>query len=98
MNPSDPLAKLAPSGRELFDRASKLVDGAGYDDILNVGGSLIVNTLRQQHDNRRSAEQHFDEILARAKTKLMECYDSTGRKKGIFPYHQNIVVPLIKPR
>lgn len=98
MNPSDPLAKLAPSGRELFDNIAKLANGFGYDDILNAAGSLIVSTLRQQHDNRRSAEQHFDEIAARAKTKLMECYNSTGRKKGIFPYHQNIVVPLIKPR
>jgi hypothetical protein len=26
---------------------------------------------------------------------LMDCYDASGRKKGIYPYHQTIVMPFV---
>jgi hypothetical protein len=39
---------------------------------------------------------HGTKIAAKAQHALMECYDSIGRNRGVFPYHQHVIVPLVK--
>ena|ERR1051326_4194516 len=93
MHKNDPLIKNPDSSKELFDRFSQMANGFSADDVVNASVNLVINALRQSHAKREQAELSWDELMARTKTLLMECYDSTGRTKGIFPYPQTIIVP-----
>src|SRR5947207_1230289 len=93
-NPKDPLLKSGPDyQRLLFDRLSKAADGFQGDEVINAAANIIINVLRQTHTTRDAAEKRFDELFGRTKTILLDHYDQLGRKRGIFPFDQTIVVP-----
>lgn len=96
MNSRDPLRNNPDAAVELFKQFGKLASGFSHDDAINAAANIVINALRQQHHTRSYAEAAWDEVMARAKGQLMECYDSTGRKKGVFPYPQTIVMSPIK--
>ncbi len=90
----DPIQLSGPSGQlELFNRYSHLANGFSANDVINAAMNIVINALRQSCATKGKAELSFDELFGQAKTLLMNHYDSTGRKKGIFPYDQIINVP-----
>lgn len=95
-NPNDPLAKASPdNARELFSQFSRLANGASASDVMDAAYNLIINALRQEHATRSAAESAYDEKAARIKGVLMDHYDAGGRRRGIFPYTQHIVMPFV---
>jgi hypothetical protein len=96
-NLKDPLHNTAPeSSRDVFRRVSKELVGCPYEQVLDVAMNLIINSLRQKHSTRNMASVEFDELFGRTKGILMDQYDSFGRKKGIFPYDQHIMMDLFR--
>ena len=90
----DPINQVPTSSIALFERFNRAADGYPADSVLDAAFNMIVNALRQAHGSREKASLSWDELTAKAKGHLMECYDSAGRKKGIYPYHQIIRVSL----
>lgn len=93
INHHDPLPKHGPSAqRELFDRFSRAADGFSAQDTVGAAVNILLNALRQVHPTRVAAELAFDDMFGRSKALLVDHYDSLGRKRGLFPYHQTIEV------
>ncbi len=98
-NPKDPLLKVGPDAeRELFMLFGRAANGFPTDVTIGAALNMIINAMRQQHTTRAQAEKAFDEMFGRGKTILTNHYDSLGRKRGIFPYDQNIVMPMYDAR
>lgn len=99
-NPKDPLLKTGPEAdRELFQAFSSASDGYPVEAAINAATNVLINAVRQSRPTREQAERAIDELIGRAKAILLDQhYDSTGRRKGIFPYDQTIVVPHFNPR
>ena len=99
MTSKDPLHIIGPDAqRELFNRFTHAANGFATDAVLGAAVNVMVNALRQAYSTRAAAEIAFDELFGRSKSILVEHYDSLGRKRGIFPFDQNIVVPLFDAR
>lgn len=96
VNGKDPITQNPDAARELFRQLAQVCKGFPVEDVRTAALNLAVNAVRGQAPTRQQAEQIWDEFAARAKGHLMSCYDSAGRKRGIFPYTQHIVVPLIE--
>lgn len=95
----DPLRNNAPfSGKELFNRFSKAADGFPTDAAVVAAGNILLNALRQTNATRAEAEKAFNELFGRLKQTLLDHYDSTGKRRPIFPFHQTIEVPLMRFR
>jgi hypothetical protein len=90
----DPINKVPTGSVALFEQFSRVAHGYPADNVMDAALNVIVNVLRQTHDTRDKAGLSYDEFTTKAKSHLMECYDSTGRKKGVYPYHQIIRVPF----
>lgn len=94
INSKDPLKGVGTDyAKILFEKMSQQAANNSAADVMGASVNLIINALRQTYSTRDKASQAFDELFGKAKTALMEQYDSTGRKKGIFPYDQVIHVP-----
>lgn len=93
-NARDPLHGSGPQvGLELFRAMGKLASGMPADAVINAAAALLINAIRQTAPNWQRAEQLFDELFGRSKQLLSNHYDQvSGRKKGIFPYDQHIVL------
>jgi hypothetical protein len=96
MHSKDPLIQNPDAARELFKQLAQVARGFPAKDVQIAAINLLVNAVRTEADSRQKAELAWDELIAKSKEHLMNCYDSTGRKKGIFPYNQHIHVPHIK--
>lgn len=95
MNGKDPLMLSTPDNtRILFDRMSRAADGFSVEQVVGAAGNLLVNGIRQSFSTRQQAEASFDALAAQLKAVLMDHYDGHGRKKGIFPYPQEIRLDL----
>lgn len=95
----DPLLIASPDAqRELFSRMCREASGFTAEDVAGAAINILINAIRQAHGKRSDAERRYDELMARMKGVLMDHYDAGGRKKGIFPFNQNIVVPLFDTR
>jgi hypothetical protein len=93
---TDPLAQNTEAARDLFHIFSVAASNGSYTtvDVMNAACVALNNALRQHCAERAAAERTFDEIVARAKAQLMDCYDGAGRRKaGIFPFDQHIEMP-----
>jgi hypothetical protein len=96
-NTKDPLIKTGPDQQlELFNRFSHAASGFSTSEVIGAAANLVINAMRQAHSKRAEAERAYDEHAAKVKGILMDHYDSLGRKKGIFPYTQNIMMPFVK--
>jgi hypothetical protein len=97
-NPKDPFLKAGPEAdHNLFKAFSACCDGFPTDSVINAAINILINAVRQQCKTRQQAEIVFDEMLGRAKAILLDRhYDSVGRRKGIFPYHQVIEMDLFQ--
>lgn len=93
-NPKDPLLKLTPkSAQELLRKISSQCDQYSLPTIIDACMSMVIAVVRQNKSTRDEAEKAMQEIYGNTMKALMEHYDSVGRKKGIFPYSQTIVIP-----
>lgn len=89
----DPIAlSSSDSERELFTRFSREANGFSKDAVIGAAVNMLLNAMRQSCQTRNKAEIAFDDLFGRAKSILVDHYDSLGRKRGIFPYDQIINV------
>lgn len=98
MNGNDPILREETNLRELFRRMSKSADGFSTQDVINASANILVNALRQVYGTRQSALGAFDMITTKSKERLADCYDDAGRKRGVYPYDQHIVIPKMNFR
>lgn len=85
----DPIVKAGPDQqRELFNRFSQAASGFSIEDVNGAAANVLVNSLRQAHPTRQSAEASFDALFGRLKSLLVEHYDGSGRRRSVFPHHQ----------
>jgi hypothetical protein len=92
---SDPLVdpRLVGDGeRALFEALSHEAMGYQRAHVIGAAANLIINALRQDHERREGAGRAFDEYFGRIKELLMQHYDSTGRRRGVFAYDQALTV------
>lgn len=94
-NPKDPLHKvLDVSGAELLRRLSPVCHGFPAPSVVDAAMSLVIETVRQNKRTWAEAEAAMKDISGRTLQALSEHYDTVnGRKKGIFPYDQAIIIP-----
>jgi hypothetical protein len=89
-SPNDPLRKASSaSEQELFREIGRTLNAAPAEMVSGIAVNLLVNVLRQQHASKAAAERAFDEVVAKAKSLLLDQhYDLTGRRRNVFPFHQ----------
>jgi hypothetical protein len=88
---SDPLLQNTDNARQLFQSFSHVSHGFGTLDVVNAALNILVNAIRQAEPTKKGASDLWDELTSRSKGHLMDGYDSTGRKRGIYPYTQTLV-------
>jgi hypothetical protein len=88
---SDPLLNNTDNARQLFQSFSQVSHGFSTLDVVNAALNVLVNAIRQSETTKQGASELWDELTTRSKTLLMDGYDSTGRKKGIYPFTQTLV-------
>jgi hypothetical protein len=91
---SDPIKRVPSQSITLFEKLARAADGFQAEQVLDAALNIAINAVRQSRATRHEAELAWEELAAKAKGNLMDCYDSTGRKKGIYPYHQIVKVPF----
>ncbi len=98
-NPKDPLHNTAPtSGRELFKRVSKIMDGFPHEAAMDAGFNMIFAAIRQGSSSWFTAEAAWDDKVGRAKQILRDHYDQNGKRRNVFPAHQIIDMPHFDAR
>ncbi len=91
----DPMLLMTPDPQKvLFERMSEVCNGFSAEQVLGASANVLINAVRQSQNTREKASSRYDELFTRMKGILMDHYDSFGRLKGIFPYNQNIDMPL----
>lgn len=94
---ADPLTDTAPeAGRVLFDRMNKVAKDFPFEAVVNAASNVLLNVMRQRNATRAEAERDFNEMFGRLKSILMAHYDGpTGKRRSVFPFHQNIDMPFL---
>lgn len=98
-NPLDPMHRSGPAVElELFRALTAACNGYPSQVAVGAAANLIVNAVRQQHPNRRDAEEAMREVLTRTMTLLLDQhYDLQGNRRNVFPFHQIVQLPSIEP-
>lgn len=99
-NPNDPLHKSGPEAEKtLFRDMVSAANGYPLDIVAGATINILVNAVRQMNSTQKEAHVSFDELVSKAKSLLLDQhYDNMGNRKNIFPFHQNIEVPLLDLR
>lgn len=93
----DPMLLATPdNAKELFIRLSQAANGFSTDDVIGASVNMLINGIRQGQPTRAKAEAAIDEIFGKTKAILLAHYDQLGRKRGIFPFDQEINGKLFK--
>ncbi len=94
---TDPLKVHGPDNqRILFGLLADLCKGFSTEDVTGAAINLLINAVRQAHPSRDAAMQSVDHMVANAKSLLAQNYDLTGKRRNVFPFHQNIEMPLFR--
>lgn len=93
INPKDPVPKTQDDkSRALFERMGQASNGFDCQTVVEASANVMINAFRTTHANRRQAEAAFDEWWGKAKTLLLQNYDSTsGKRLSIFPFTQHVM-------
>jgi hypothetical protein len=92
-NEKDPLCKAGPSQQqELFRRFTAASNGFSMEDVIGACMNLLVNAVRQSNPTWSKAAERYDDWMGRFKTVLRDHYDSAGKRRNVFPFHQTIHV------
>jgi len=87
----DPMLVATPdNAKELFIRMSQVANGFSTDDVIGAAVNMLINGIRQGQPTRAKAEAAIDEIFGKTKAILVNHYDQLGRKRGIFPFDQEV--------
>jgi len=74
---------------ELTRAFAKLAHNHQRDAVINAGGNMVINAIRQSHGDLVSAEREFDDLVERMRAALRENhYDSNGLRRVT-----NIIIP-----
>lgn len=97
-NPKDPLLKTGPEvEKDILRKFGQLANGFPRHEVINAAWNLIITTIRQDAETRFRAEKLFDEYAGRMKHTLLEQhYDNAGKRKNIYPFTQNLDMPLVE--
>jgi hypothetical protein len=96
MSNKDPLNNGGSDNRRvLFQKFCSQADGFQREDVITAAANVLMNAIRQDERSRQSAEKAFDELFGRMKAVLLDHYESGGRKKGVFPFHQTLHASLL---
>lgn len=99
MSEKDPLLKASTDNtRELFTRFAQQSHGFATEDVIGAAINLLVNGIRQTYPTRDKAEKQYDELMGRTKSVLLNHYDHSGRKQGVFPFTQTINAKMVDMR
>lgn len=98
VNPKDPLHKTSDAQRELFNRLTASASGFTTEQVLGAAANLIVNAVRQAHATQKPALDSLDEIFSHVRTLLAGHYDTMGKRRNIFPFHQHVEMPMLDAR
>ncbi len=90
MSNEDPILRNTDNARQLFDTFSQVSHGFSALDVVNASLNMLINAVRQAEATRKGASESWDQYVGRSKGLLMDGYDSTGRRKGIYPYTQTL--------
>lgn len=96
-NRKDPLKKVGPEAQmELTRLFGQVASGFPNEAVLGAAINVFVNSLRQTYPNVRDVEARYNELVGRFRSILLSHYDGvTGRRRSIFPFHQNISPDLV---
>lgn len=93
----DPLKKSSTDqAYELFKMFGAAAHGFTREQVIDAASNLLVNAIRQEKGSWQQAEPAFDELFGKLKTILREHFDAVGTRRNVFPFTQNIIVPLLK--
>lgn len=74
---------------ELTRKFAKTADGHSREAVINAGGNMVINALRQSHTTLAGAEAELDDLVDRMRAALRENhYNSNGERRVT-----NIVAP-----
>lgn len=66
----------------LVNEFARTAHGYPRHEVINAGGNMVINALRQSHSRIEGAEAELDDLVERMKVALRERhYDEHGRKK-----------------
>lgn len=61
---------------------AKAAHGHTREEVINAGGNMVINSLRQSHPTLIEAERELDDLVDRMKAALRENhYDSNGNRR-----------------
>lgn len=99
MKLTDPMVQATPKSElELFRRFGKEANGFTQEQVMGAALNLIVNALRQRHDKRKGAFEDYEQLTTKARGILAAHYDSLGKRRNVFPFHQTIEMPMFDAR
>jgi hypothetical protein len=77
---------------ELTRRFAQTAHGSSREAVINAGGNMVINALRQNHKQLADAEGELDYLVERMRAALRENhYDSNGERRVT-----NIIVPPLE--
>lgn len=77
---------------ELTRGFAQLANGYGREAVVNAGGNMVLNAIRQNHRYLADAEREMDYLFERMRAALRENhYDSNGERRVT-----NIIVPPLE--
>lgn len=68
---------------ELTRKFARLANGHTRDAVINAGGNMIINALRQSHRDLVSAERELDDLMERMRAALRERHYTEGGERRI---------------
>lgn len=92
-NPADPLLRAGPGQQqELFRRFVREAAGFSLEDVIGAAMNVLINAVRQSSPTWRVAEARYDEWTSRFKSVMRSHFDASGRRRSVFPFHQEVVM------
>jgi hypothetical protein len=93
----DPLLNLPEQERLVFEAFTQAATGRNYDAVVGAAINILINVIRQTEPTRADAEAHWNELVGRGKTLLLDNhYDSvTGKRRNVFPHTQVVRMSLV---
>lgn len=90
---------MIDSEQKLFEELSRAAASVSVPPEVVWGAcvNLLVNAIRQTTAERKTAEAIFNQLLANAKTMLLDVhYDpATGKRRNVFPFTHVVQPPYV---
>lgn len=96
-NSKDPLRETTDRReREFIDKIGRMCNGASSRFVKVAAINILLQAIRADHANAKQAVEELDYLTIKARDLLLKHFYPTGSRQNIFPYTQNIDVPLMK--